>query len=100
MRHELRSHSPETMYWYYLLHDGDRIIHVGINQISEGQFAWNTSLLRPGVWGKQWPSAEYARMAKPFELRGELEAPTLDNALAYIEERMHHVQAGTDHDNL
>ncbi len=97
MRRELRSHNPESMYWHYLLHASDRIIHVGINQVSEGHFLWTTSLLRPGVWGKQWPSVEYLRMAKPFELSGNLEAPTLDDALTYIEDRMRDVQAGTDH---
>lgn len=92
MRRELRSYNPETMYWYYLLHHDDKIIHVGINRTAAGHFVWNSSLLRPGTWGKRWPSAEFARMAKPFELTDEVQCSKVEEVLDYVEDRMRNVE--------
>jgi len=85
------------MYWYYLLHDEAKTIHVGIRVESEGRFAWNTSLLRPGTWGKRWPSDEFAGKSKPFELHGEARFPTLEEVLDYVEERIRKVVATENH---
>jgi hypothetical protein len=99
MDYELRLYNPESRYWYYLLHHGDTVIHVGIKRLSEGHFSWSTSLLRPGVWGKRWPSAEFALAAKPYEMDGEMDAACIHDALAKVEEELLHVEVTADQDS-
>jgi len=93
MHRELKSFNPETMYWYYLLKQDDKTIHVGIHQKSAGHFVWTSSLLRAGTWGKLWPSAEFAQTAKPFELTDEVQCSTVEEVLDYVEDRMRKVEA-------